>query len=304
MFKNIRVLGVAALAAGALALSGCGQKVEIPPANVGKVMTKNGYKEDVIPTSKIRLEACVAYCDKLVLLDVSDNSYKETIELFMPKDKLKMDFDLRMTMSVDPEDYDQLYSKIPPVDSNEGSRVYKLSLQKAYSTYAQQIVRAEAREYLSQFSIAEVASNREAINANLSDRLSKSIKERTPFSVKYIGIANVNYPDLIIKAQERSAERREQIQQEEAQLEVSKVQLERTLQETQMQRNIDVERAEAEAEVNRILADSVTPAYVQYRSLNALDAIANSENKVFVPSEMVSSMATQVMVGNSAGGAK
>jgi len=114
--------------------------------------------------------------------------------------------------------------------------------------------------------------------------------------VRYLGIADIKYPDVITNAQIAAAERREAIQQEEAELEISKVQLERLLQETRLQRAIDIEIAQASAEVNRILGDSVTPAYVTYRQLDALQAIATSENTKFVPVEMLSSMAAQFMV--------
>lgn len=287
--------------AAALALAGCGSKVEVPPASVGKIMTTAGYKADAIPTSKFRLDVCMPWeaCDKLVTLDISDNSYKESMTLFMPADKLEMAFDVRMTLAVAPDKYDEMFNRLPPTQVN--GREYKIPLSKAYTVYAQQIIRTEAREYLAQFSIAEIASNREAINAALSEKLTAAIKKRTPFQVQYIALANAQYPEIITQAQERAAERREQIQQEEAQLEISKVQLERQLQEQKMRRAIDLERAQAEAEVNRILADSITPEYITYRSLDALDKIATSDNKVFVPSEMLQSLAGQVAVGNAAG---
>jgi predicted small lipoprotein YifL len=44
-----------AAVAAAFVLGACGQKVEVPPAHVGKIMTKDGYQESLIPTSKFRL---------------------------------------------------------------------------------------------------------------------------------------------------------------------------------------------------------------------------------------------------------
>ena len=55
-------------AATAALLSACGARVEVPPAHVGKIMTKDGYQDTLIPTSKFRLSPCWAYCDRLVLL--------------------------------------------------------------------------------------------------------------------------------------------------------------------------------------------------------------------------------------------
>lgn len=288
-FRNALAVSVLALS-----LAACGTRVEVPPAHVAKVMTKDGYKPDTIGTSKFRLEWCWAYCDKLVLLDASDQAVSEKMELFMPQDKLNMSFDLRLTMIINPQKYEELFARIPPVDQNG---VDYISWAKAYQTYAQQIVRAEAREFLSQFTIAEIASSRESVNSQLSERLTKSINSKTPFQVRYVGLADIQYPKIIVEAQENAAQRREQIQQEEAQLEISKVTLERQLQEQRLQRSIDVEKAQAEAEVARIQAKSLTPEYIRYRELQILEKMADSDNKIFVPSSMLDSVAGQVQVG-------
>ena len=288
-FRNALV--VSALA---VSLAACGSKVEVPAAHVAKIMTKDGYKADTIGTSKFRLDLCWAYCDKLVLLDASDQAVSEKMELFMPEDKLNMTFDLRLTMVINPNKYEELFARIPPVDQNG---VDVISWNKAYVTYAQQIVRAEAREFLSDFTIAEIASSRETINAQLSQRLTKSINEKTPFQVRYVGLADIQYPKIIVEAQENAAERREKVQQEEAQLQISKVQLERQLQEQQLQRKVDVEKAMAEAEVARIQSQSLTSAYIRYRELQILEKLAESDNKVFVPSAMLDSVAGQVQLG-------
>ena len=288
-FRNALVVSVLAVS-----LAACGSKVEVPAAHVAKIMTKDGYKADIIGTSKFRLDQCWAYCDKLVLLDASDQAVSEKMELFMPEDKLNMTFDLRLTMIINPNKYEELFARIPPVDQNG---VDVISWNKAYVTYAQQIVRAEAREFLSDFTIAEIASSRETINAQLSQRLTKSINEKTPFQVRYVGLADIQYPKIIVEAQENAAERREKVQQEEAQLQISKVQLERQLQEQQLQRKVDVEKAMAEAEVARIQSQSLTSAYIRYRELQILEKLAESDNKVFVPSAMLDSVAGQVQLG-------
>lgn len=282
-------------------LVGCGQAVQIPTAHSGKVLTKDGLKKGTMPPSKFRLEPCWLYCDSLVVLNTSDNPITESFELFMPEDKLKMSFDVRMTLAVDPTKQDQLFAKIPPKLANVDVNGYHyyVPLTKAYETYAQQIVRSVAREFMSEFSIAEIASNREAIGAQMADKLIERVNGQTPFILRYAGLADVSYPPIITEAQEKAAERREQIAQEEAQLEISKVQLERKFKEAQLNRKIDVEKARAEAEVNLILADSMTPEYERYRLLDAMDKIATSSNAKFIPVEMLSSMASQVMLGNS-----
>ena len=292
------MLRMFAVAFMAFAMVGCGQLVEVGPAQVAKVMNDKGYKEGTIPTSKFRLPICmVEPCEKLVVLDASDRSFKESMDLFMPQDKLLMKFDIRATMSLAAKDYEQVFGKVQPAPIKDYDRMYMIPLEKVYLTYARDIIRAEAREFLSKYTIAEIASSREAINAELSARLSESIAKRTPFQVRYIGIADLTYPAIIVKAQENAAERREMINQEAAQLEISKVQLERKLQEQTMQRKIDVEKAEAEAQVNKIMGMSMTEEYKTYKSFQILDAMASSSNKVFMPVDMLDTVAGQLQLG-------
>ena len=67
--------------------AGCGQRVEVAPAQIGKIMTNSGYQKGTISTSKFRLESCAfTACDKLVTLDQSDKTQTENVTIFMPAD--------------------------------------------------------------------------------------------------------------------------------------------------------------------------------------------------------------------------
>ncbi|ASD50492.1 hypothetical protein FDI24_gp211 [Acidovorax phage ACP17] len=286
------------MAALSMVLVGCGERVDVPPALVAKIVTKDGYKEGIIPTSKFRLDPCMAYCDKLVLLDASDKSVGESIEIFMPKDKLNMKIDLKMTLSVSPAKYEEVFKNVAPASSSEkDSPIYYIPWETVYSTYAKQILISEAREYLSQYSIGEISSNLERVNQELSAQLSKSIASRTPFVARFVGLANPRYPDIIVKAQENAAERRERIEQENAQLEISRVELERKLQEANLKRKVEVTKAQADAEVAAIQSKAMTPEYRAYRQLEVLEKMADSDNKVFIPVGMLDGLAVQSMIG-------
>ncbi|BBL24405.1 SPFH domain-containing protein [Comamonas terrigena] len=254
-------LAVAALAT----LAACGSKVEVPPAHVGKIMTKDGYQEALIPTSKFRLSACWAYCDRLVLLDVSDKAYQEALSIFIPEDKLNLEVAVRATLSINPAKTGELFNAISP-EGNDGD-ISVIGNEQVYRTYASQIIQAEVREYLSKFSISEIASSNEKINADLRLQLGKVIEARTPFSVRYVGITNFKYPKIITDAQDSAAERREAIQKEEAQLAISKAQLERELQEARLNRAIEKEKAETEAMAQAVLAQSVDGRVLELRKL-------------------------------------
>lgn len=257
--------------AAALALTACGAKVDIPTSHSGKILTKDGYQEGIIPASSFRLPACWSYCDRLVLLDTSDKAVSENMTIFIPADKLNLDIGVRLTLSVNPKKTNALFGALPPEPAPEGTpnanRVSYIGWGKIYSTYAQQVVLTETREYLSKYSIAEISSSMEKVNADLRVRLQKKIEERTPFSVRYVGITNIKYPEIITQAQENAAQRREQVQQEEAQLQISKVKLERELQETRLTRQIELEKAQIEAKAQEIQKATVDEKVLALREI-------------------------------------
>ena len=254
-----------AIAATTITLAGCGERVEVPPANIGKIMTNKGYQEGFISTSKFRLDTCWAgtACDKLVLLDASDKSKTETVDVFMPEDKLMMRVVVQSTLTVNPKKSEALFNTLPQSKIGEEDQLSVIAWETIYNTYAKQIILAEAGEFISKFTIPHIASNREAVNAQLRTHLTKQIEARTPFQARYVGLVDVQYPKMIVDAQLNAAKRREQIQQEEAELEVSKVQLERELQEARLKRQIEVERAETESATQRAQAVTLTPMYLE-----------------------------------------
>lgn len=283
MNKMIKIFAALALS---VTLAACGSKVEVQPASLGKVMTKDGYRPGTVGTSKFRLDPCIAYCDKLVTLSVADQANTEAMEIFIPQDKLKLRVSIRTNLSIDPKKAEALFNTVPPSASVD-ERTSEIGRDIIYKTYAQQVILTETREYLSKYSIAEISSSLEKVNADLRVRLQKSLQQpNLPFTVRYVGITDIKYPDIITDAQENSARRREEIQQEEAKLEVSRVALERELQEAQLQRKIDVEKAEADAEADRVRALAITPAVMRLRELENQRAWIN-QWKGQVPSTVV-----------------
>lgn len=260
-----RYLSIAAVAIGAVLVSACGQKVEVPPAHVGKIMTKDGYQDNLIPTSKLRLPACVANCDRLVLLDIADKAYREELNIFIPEDQLNLGVTVQATLSINPKKTTELFNSISP--KTVESYLSVIENQRIYQTYASQIIQKEVREYLSQYSISKIASSNEKINSELAVKLQDVISARTPFNVRFVGITGLAYPKIITDAQESAAERREAIQKEEANAKVTEVKLEAALKEARLQRAIEKEKAETEALAQRVLAESVDSRVLQLRAL-------------------------------------
>lgn len=257
---------LAAVLAASVLLTGCGERVEVNPGTVGKIMTKDGYQPNLIPPSKFRLSPCIAYCDKLVLLDTSDKAKQENMTIFIPADKLNLQLGVRVTLSVDQKETQALFGSLVPTNT-ENEQVSFIAWDHIYNTYAQQVVLTEVREYISKYSISQISSSMEKVNSDLRVILQKRIEERTPFRVRYVGITNIKYPNIITQAQENAAQRREMVQQEEAQLQISRVKLNRELEETRLQRQIDLEKAQIEAKAQEIQKAVVDDKVLELRRL-------------------------------------
>ena len=272
----------------ALFLTACGERVEVPPAHVGKILTRSGFQPEVIPPSKFRLPECVAYCDKLVLVEVSDQSFKLTMQLFMPKDELNISFDVRGQASIsdNPEDIHRIFDKIIPSDGGT------VKFDQVFDVYAISRLRTVARSHMAQYSIAEIVSNRETIGAELSERL-KSALTGTPINIGFVDLADVQYPDIITEAKIAAKEREVAIGREENERKIALIKAETELQLAEKNQAVRLKRAETIKLENELVAESVTDRYLSYRALEVQEAMAENQAAVFMPFEAMGSFGAQ-----------
>ncbi len=278
-----------------LFLSGCfwGERVTVPPAYEGKVLSSVGYLPDTYPPSSFRLATCWlpgSVCEKLILIDKSDKGIKESFDLFMPKSDLKMSFDLRMTASIRDGKTDAILNRVQPQITKSGLTV--VFFDNVYQTYAQPIIRDAVRSVLAEYTIDQVASSRETINSELRKRLD-SVLSNTPIVLKQVGLASVNYPEIITKRKEQAEERRIEIEQEEARKQVALIKIQTEFEQAKARRAIRRERAQAAAEENEIAAKSITPQYLEYKKLEVLNELAKSGATTFVPFDALGTVGLQ-----------
>jgi regulator of protease activity HflC (stomatin/prohibitin superfamily)/predicted small lipoprotein YifL len=259
-------------------LTACGEKVEVPPAHVGKILTSEGYREQTVMPSKFRLPACLTYCDKLITLETSDKGIKETMQLFMPKDQLNMTFDIRATVSI--SNNDSIVNKI--FDRVVAGEDDHISIDEVYEIYAKQKFRSITRSILSNYKINQIAENREAVEQKLFDGLVEALKP-TPIKVLQIGLADVQFPSVIVKAKETAKEREVAIQQAEAEKLVALTKAEGELELAKKDRLVRLEKALTIKEENELTAKSVTEKYLKYKQLEVMEAIAKSGSAIYIP---------------------
>ena len=270
-------------------VTACGTQVSVEPAEVGKILGKNGFKPDIIPPSKFRLDPCLFYCDKLIVLEVSDKPLLEQFpSLFMPKDKLKLAVEVRGTYSIpnDKKSINMIFDRIPATGG-------KIKAETVYETYGKQAIRGIVRSELVKYSIAEILENRDALSVSIHQAINEKLKNtNTPLIVSRFELAKILPPEVIVKAQEAAKEREIAIQQEEANARVAMVKAERDLEIAKKQRLVERERALAIAEQNKIAAKSVTPELLKYRQLEVFEKVmpevAKYGNLIIIPIDMKS----------------
>lgn len=274
----------------ATVLAGCGAQVEVPPASVGKILTRNGYAPDTVMPSKFRLEPCIAYCDKLVTLQVNDNAFKQSMVVFMPEDKLNLTVEVRGTFSIpnDSGSIDAAYDRITPEEVT--SRKSKIDAWKIFEVYGVNVIRGVVRSELTKHRIKDVLGNREALGASVHDKLVAKLKEqRTPLAISRFQLADIQPPQVIVQAQIAAKEREVDIQRAEADAQIALVEAERALEVAKADRLVEREKAEAIAEQNTIAANSITPQVLEYKRLEAAikiwQAISSSNNSLIVPAD-------------------
>lgn len=261
-------------------LVGCGRVVEIPPATVAKLSTPSGLSSEIINAGKIRLSDLCITCDSIVLLEASDIGVKETMTLFIPKDKLNLQVDVRGTMSLanDPATINNVFSRITPKAIDD--RVSIIGISRVYSTYAAPVVRTAVRSVLTKHGIMDIMANREALSSEMATQIKEKLRG-TPITVLRMELADLQPPAVIVTAQEKAKEREIAIREAEANKLVALKEAEAALEVAIKQQEVDLKEAETQVLVNKKLAEGVNKAFVIQRSLKVLEKMSNSNNKTF-----------------------
>lgn len=268
-------------------LGGCGKPVEVTATSVGKIQTKNGFNERIIQPSKFRLDKCWRYCDKLVTLDVSEHRVKESFSTLIPKDDLIMDYSISMTLGIDPQKYELVFLKVPSIE--EDSQYAKIRQRDIYTRFAEAKLETLLPEIVAEFTIGEIASNRGVVNDYIKERVTQELKS-TPFKLTHIGLTDVKYPEIIMEAKKKAAERREQQKEIEAQKTLDLLKIENKKEVEKANREIELMKARTKSMVAKEMMSKEYEVLLKYETLNNM---ANSDNKVIVPTEMLDDLAVQ-----------
>ena len=255
----------------------------IPPTAKGKILTTAGYSPDILPPGKITTWGR----DSLITIQTNTDTYSEPVSVVLSdKLTLKVDVKFRGRLAGSDQVINSMFNDIVP---QEG----QVTFRSVYNVYGRMAVRNKAREVISQYSVDDVHKN----YARLSQELATAIKEalvNTPLEVSDVMLGNIQYPEVVTSAITLAKERELSIKKEEAQaqIDLTKKKNERLLAEADYQ--IQITRAKAIRDKNKIIGQGVTPALIELRRLEVLEAMAENKSAVFMPVEAMSGVGAQV----------
>ena len=271
----------------ALGLVGCSWEV-VPPASKGKVLTTAGYTPEIFQPGKYTLWGR----DTLVLLDTGTQTAKESMAIIM-QDKLTLNFDVRFRTRIGGSDavINSMFDDITPDNGI-------VTLKKVYDTYGKMLVRNQARAVVSAYTVEDVHKNYARISNEIAEALALAVKS-TPLEFSDVALGNIKYPEVITLAVEKAKQRELQIKQEQAQAEIDLLKKvnEKRLADAEYETKITI--AKTIRDQNKLLAEGITPALLEYRKWEVIEKLQDNENVVFMPIEGLASTGAQVRMFNS-----
>ena len=127
--------------------------------------------------------------------------------------------------------------------------------------------------------------NRQTVGQELSDAIKLKLKG-TPISPLYIGLADLQPPEIVLKAQIKAKEREIAITEADNEKLVSLKKAEGALEVATKQQQVDLKEAETQVLVEEKLSSVVSNAFITQRALKIMDKMSTSNNKVyFMPLE-------------------
>lgn len=267
----MKKIALAVTAAISLTLAGC-EVSTVPPASKGKILSSSGYSADVKETGKYWLFGF----KNMVILDTSTRMISENITVKMI-DNLDLPFQLHFRTRIHGSN-DVINSMFNDITHEN----YSVSLDRVYSVYGKNVVTNAARTVMSKYRVDEVAVNFEKINNDIFNEIKKRMVGN-PLEVSDVTLARISYPPIITEAVEKQQERELAIVTEKNQQAIEMLKKENELALASADYEIRIKRAEAIRDENKITSDGLNPVLLQYRNLEVLEKMAESENKVFVP---------------------
>jgi len=249
------------LVLGFMILSFTGCYNTVPAGYKGKIMGKEGFQPEVYPPSKIWLDQFATQTpEKLFLIQTTTKKYREVVDVLL-QDKLKITVDVYFRGRITSHDkvINKIFNDLPMNDN-------VVTTDEVYKTYGQMLVRNTARQVISQYNVDEINKNFHRITVELYQALKPKLKG-LPIEISDVVIGSIKYPEIVTKAIEKAKERRMQIEEEQAKVQIAVTKANGREQVAKAEYRVKMLEAKRIRDYNKMIADGVTPELLKLREL-------------------------------------
>ena len=267
-----------------VALTGACSFEVVPPTSKGKILTTSGYNPDILPPGKYTLWGR----DEMIMLQTNTDTYREVVDVVLA-DKLTLKVDVRFRGRLNGEKtvLNAMFNDVVPGEDSV------VSFGEVYAIYGRMSVRNKTREVVGKYTVEDVHKNYARLSKEIGVALSK-VLVGTPLEISDVALGNIAYPAVVTSAINAAKERELAIKKEEAQAEIdlTKKKNERLLAQADYQ--IEIIRAKAIRDKNKIIGQGVTPELIELRRLEVLESMSENKSAVFMPVEAMTSAGAQM----------
>lgn len=261
----------------ALLTTGCLDTV--PAGHLGSCLTSTGFGS-VEESGSI---SCWGLFHKARLhnVEVSDADHSVKMNVLC-KDSLNFSFNINVLASTNKDNIKEILKQVTASEFRDG--YYVITGKDVFDRYAKNLVDQEARRVVSKYETAEIVLNRERILNELQKAMAEAFKGNKMVNIKRVTVNNLQFPEVITKAQEQRAQRNVEIETEKAEQSKRRLKLVNQMELAEANAKIALIEAQVVADTNKIIGSSITPGYLAwYQTHTFSEAAKGPNNWGFIP---------------------
>jgi regulator of protease activity HflC (stomatin/prohibitin superfamily) len=260
----MRIKAVLLCCAAAFTLQGCGEVVQ--PGFQAKVLTPGGYTEEILGVGR----HWPGWRGKLVFLETSTNTVTEDIPAKLSDGQdLTVDVRTRGRIEGSEDVLNAMFNTISLPDNDV------LSYDQIYSIYMLPEIREGTRAAVSKFNAMEVPANYQALAASVTEEI-KARTENLPIVLESVSVGKMDYPQVVKDAIDKASARQMQVAEALAQAEIDVTKAEAREKVAAAEYKAKIAEANAIADGNKIIAESLTPLLLEHRRLQVAESTMNN----------------------------
>lgn len=250
---------------------GCTEAV--PGGFVGRTWEPHGFEGGLLKPGR---HACWGRC-QMYLMESTDKTFTVPMSVLCD-DSLNFSFNIDVLVAPNfdvPAAVTRAFENLRPQSGNV------FTLDQLFATYVRPVADQEARKVVSKYKTEEIVRKRVQIIEEVRTAVLVATSESL-LKVKRVTVGNLDFPDIITRAQEAKAQRRVEIDTARAEGMKRAAEAEAKLKLARLEAQRELVEAQAIADANRIIATSITPQYLAYKQIEALKLAADGDNNMFL----------------------